>query len=606
MPHIPLQQGVQHILAALQRGDAALALREARTLLAQYPDDESALSLCASCEQQAGHCDAAAALFARLTGMHPRTWQHWNHLGIALRGLGRDAEARAAFMRALELNPAATRVRANLGLSLLNAGDATQAALHLRRASAASDAEPGMRVWAAVASHAAGDITTAEALLQGWEHWPRDSDEAWLELGWLLLELGRFDAAERVLGGVFTEAAAAIRARARHAMLLERINRVDAAGQLLAEMPEPDRIAAPEARQELLHAHAVLAARRKDWARARQALQQALAIGVGTRGRAAMCFALARACDRLGEVDAALAALREAHALHAPASAQRTDHERWLPMLTTEMPAAARALPESALPAARSPVFIVGFPRSGTTLLEQMLAAHPDFVSIDERPLVLAAIRTLCAQGLAYPQDLGALSADALTHLRADYWRAADALASRARGQRLVDKNPLNMLALPMILRLFPRAQVIICRRHPCDVILSCHMQPFADPEVAAMSASLERLARAYAGFDAQFRTQAALLDAAPFEVRHEDLVTDPRAVLRPLGAFLGIADAQAMTGYAERAQQRGYISTPSYAQVVEPLRADGIGRWRRYARVFAPLLPTLAQSMRLAGYVME
>ncbi len=169
-----------------------------------------------------------------------------------------------------------------------------------------------------------------------------------------------------------------------------------------------------------------------------------------------------------------------------------------------------------------------------------------------------------------------------------------------------MDKNPLNMLALPMILRLFPLARVIICRRHPCDVVLSCYMQPFADPEVAEMSASPASLARAYAAFDAQFREQAALLGATPFELRYEDLVTHPQAALQGLGNCLGVLDTTAMAHFASSAQQRGYISTPSYAQVVESLRADSIGRWRRYARVFAPLLPTLAESIRQAGYTTD
>ena len=605
MDRVSLQDRAQRVLAAMRQQRTTAALHAARALLADYPDDESALSLCASCEQQAGNFDAAAALFARLTQAHPRIWQHWNNLGNALRAQDQVGRARLAFERALELNPAATRVRANLGLLLLNAGNPAQAAMHLRVASAAPDAEPGMRVWAAVASHAAGDAATAEELSHGWEHWSRDSDEAWLELGWLLLELGHFADAERVFTSAFAEVAARIRAKARHALLLERINQPDAAERLLAGLPDPAKIAQPEAQQELLHARGMLAARRKDWLGARQALQQALAIAGSTRGRAAMYFALARACDCLGDADAALDALREAHALLAATNAQRTAHEHWLPVLTTGLPATESAhwRQESGSPAAPAPVFVLGFPRSGTTLLEQMLAAHPDFVSIDERPLVLAAIRWMRAQGLAYPQKLGALRAELLEDLRAGYWRAADALATRTPGQRLVDKNPLNMLALPMILRLFPQARVIISRRHPCDVILSCYMQPFADPEVAEMSASLASLARAYATFDAQFREQAALLDATPYELRYEDLAINPQSALQGLGNFLGVADTAAMANFATSAQQRGYISTPSYAQVIEPLNSAGIGRWLRYRAVFEPLLPLLAGAVSRAGY---
>ena len=579
------------------------ALRAARVLHASYPDDESVLSLRASCEQQAGHHALAVPLLERLSAQQPGVWQYWNNLGNALRALGHIEQARAAYEQALSIDPHLNRVRANLGLLLLNEGKPSAAAQHLRSAASTPDATSGMRVWAAVASHAAGESEQASAWIENWSQWPRDSDEAWLELGWLLAELGRYDEAERVLAGRFDTLLGRIRAGARRAMLLERINQTDRAAQVLRDLPPVSQVADPDAGQELLHATALLAMRDKNWGAARDALQGALNISTSMRGRAALYFTLARACDRLGDSVATLAALDAAHRLVARTS--EPNRGRWMALLTTRASAEPRRgqLHKRLSPAPQSPVFVVGFPRSGTTLLEQMLAAHPDFSSIDERSLVLAAIGSLRAQGIAYPHDLELLSEDTIGRLRTEYWRAADALVVRRPGQRLVDKNPLNMLALPMIATLFPRASLIICRRHPCDVILSCYMQPFADPEVAAMCASLERLARAYAAFDSQFREQAAEFDVSPYELRYEDLVADPQAALRTLGNYLSVADVTAMIAFAEPARRRGYISTPSYAQVIEPLNSAGIGRWLRYRAAFEPLLPLLEDAISHAGY---
>ncbi len=117
------------------------------------------------------------------------------------------------------------------------------------------------------------------------------------------------------------------------------------------------------------------------------------------------------------------------------------------------------------------------------------------------------------------------------------------------------------------------------------------------------MCASLERLARAYAAFDSQFREQAAEFDVSPYELRYEDLVADPQATLRTLGNYLSVADVTAMIAFAEPARRRGYISTPSYAQVIEPLNSAGIGRWLRYRAAFEPLLPLLEGAISRAGY---
>ncbi|MGA8277488.1 MAG: sulfotransferase [Rhodanobacteraceae bacterium] len=604
-----MQQLIINAVRALEerRYDEARAC--ARSLVDALPGDEGALSLLALSEQNLGNLVEARHLLEALTGSHPGTWQHWNNLGNVLRQLDDPTGAARAFLRALELNDASARLHANLGLLLLNQADFSGARARLCRAVTMDGAEPGMAIWAAVACRACADDANARNLIRDWRQWPRQSDEATLELGWLLVELGRVDEGISVLQGNFADENIRLRARARHAFALERINRIAEAADVVNGLPPAESISDPQTRMETLNARATIAMRRDDFAAARRDYERALAIDLPFRQ--SLQFGLARACDKLDDTDAAMAALADAH--HADQSTQATDEERpgaiahnGLLSLVTRHPAPDDNRSWNAIEspdAADSPVFVVGFPRSGTTLVEQILAAHETLVSVDEQPFVQRLIGSIRERGLDYPADLGKLAAVDRNALRSLYWAEARKLANLRDGQRLIDKHPLNFLALPLVRRIFANAPMVFCVRHPCDVILSCYMQQFRDPQLAAVCVSIDRLAHEYARLmDHWLHDYASFPDHVQV-CRYETLVTDFDAETKKFGAFLGIDDVAGMRSFAEHALARGFITTPSYAQVVQPLSADAIGRWRRYRNAFEPVLPLLAPVMRHWGY---
>jgi hypothetical protein len=187
--------------------------------------------------------------------------------------------------------------------------------------------------------------------------------------------------------------------------------------------------------------------------------------------------------------------------------------------------------------------------------------------------------------------------------LRAEYWQRVDKKVQLRAGQRLVDKNPFNLLRLPLIRRLFPNAQTVLIIRHPCDVLFSCFAQHFRAPDLAMLCRDLPTLAHGYRlSFDYWYE-QAPLLQAATYELQYEKFVVDFPAEIGRLTEFLGLPWDDSMLAPADHARSKGYISTPSYSQVIEPVSSKPVGRWKNYERHFQGVLPELESYFRRWGY---
>jgi len=168
---------------------------------------------------------------------------------------------------------------------------------------------------------------------------------------------------------------------------------------------------------------------------------------------------------------------------------------------------------------------------------------------------------------------------------------------------QLVDKNPLNLLKLPLLRRLYPQARILLALRHPADVVLSNYQQNFRSPVFVALCETLESTARGYATAMDFWLDQHAVLRGDVFVSRYEDLVTDLPQRARALTDFLRLPWDDALLRPESRARARGYISTPSYAQVAEPVNTRAIDRWRAYADWFAPLRSVLDPYLQRWNY---
>ncbi len=602
------QHALQQTVFLLQSGRYAEAEHACRQALAAAPGDGNLAMLLAMALQNQGRDAEAAELYQRIAHAQPGVPGHWANLGLVRRRLGDYAQAEEAYRRALSIEPCNTGFLVDYGLLLLDMGRIADAR---HRFLDAVDLEPDMdeaRIYASLACFECGDAQRAAALIPPPAAWLRLPDPLREELATALMQVGRTDEAETLLDapGIRHSPSGIIRL----AQLNERTNRIDQARELLARAKA---MAGEPGRQEqidLLHLEASLAMRAKDYATARRAAEAILALHPHVQAEANAHFTLATIADKEKDPARAMAHLERAHAIHfrlAEDVVPEIAHSDAEPLKVSAKwlePGQCGFRDDPAAPdASSSPVFIVGFPRSGTTMLEQMLDAHPAYASMDERATLQRCIERMESHRHEYPYDLGALDAAAADELRQVYWTEVAKVIALKPGEQLVDKNPLNMLRLPMIMRLFPNAKIILALRHPCDVLLSCYMQNFRSPAFMVLCSSLERLAKSYVNAMRFWIHHQALLSPDTLVLRYEDTVGDFPAQVDRIGAFLGIQDRDFLAQFSQHAARKGYISTPSYSQVVEPVNTRAVGRWHPYAEWLAPALPILQPVADHWGY---
>ena len=250
----------------------------------------------------------------------------------------------------------------------------------------------------------------------------------------------------------------------------------------------------------------------------------------------------------------------------------------------------------------RAPAFLVGFPRSGTTLLDTMLGAHPQLWVMEERPTIQTMLDVYTGRGLRYAEDLAELT----PRLRAEI-RAAYRQLSRAAGwdgtHRLLDKSPWATAHVGFIHHIFPDAPVVCMVRHPCDVVLSCFMNNFEIHTGSVHFVHLDSTVDLYCSIMDLWQLYQQRLPFKYQVLRYEDLLASPETEMRRLIGFLDLPWMPQVLDNRAAALDRGYIPTPSYNQVSQPLYQRSSGRWRRYEAYLEPYRSRLAPYIRAFGY---
>jgi Flp pilus assembly protein TadD len=520
---------------------------------------------------------------------------------------GRQAAAHVLIRRLVRLRPNDVAATIELALSLMAKGDMAEAEVHARNAIRLAPLNPSSH-------NVLGMILTEAHKQQAGEHHYRavltltgNRDPILLaNLAWNLTTQGRMEEARQL----YHESVAAAPNVRQTLLGWARLEEADRQYGKCAEILDRAEAVFP-GDTDLLLMRARLCRRRGRYPEALAALGRIEA------DRAPDVDDLSEkgaVLDRMGRYDEAFAAFRA-----AKQKARDVDGDRYQAEEAARLVGRLRGfftagrlniLPRAAVvQATPQPIFILGFPRSGTTLLEQILSGHPAITAGDELPLIhelTEAMPRLLASPLAYPDALAELwladKRDGLDQLRDDYLRRARQLGVVQPGATwFTDKMPLNETHLGLIALIFPEAPLIHVLRHPLDVVLSVFSNNLTHGFYCAYD--LETAARHYVLVSELLEHYRREMTLRYLPLRYEDMVLDHEASVRRVLSFIGATFDEKCLRFHEN---RRYARTASYAQVSEPLYDRSVFRYRNYLEHLRPVIPILEPVITRLGYTIE
>lgn len=579
MSSFQVAEALRAIAGLRAAGDRAAALGRCRALAAAVPQSVPVLELLAGMLEEGPQPEEAIEPRQRLVQLQPSRHERHADLAGLLYRLKRLPEAERHARQALALNPFNPQAHNLLGMIHGDLQQPEIAEFHYRQVLQLH--EPVAPICANLANvlWAMGRLDEAETFFRHTLYLDPQNIEGLLS--WVRMEEARrnFD-------------------RARE--LLDR-----------AEAIRPDYAAVSLARSAVLR-------RDKRFDEALAALEESTARSGGMVLTPAYWFERGEVLDKLERYDEAFAAFQEANRLACHQRSLTYDaagQQRLVGALkasfTRPNVAAilANVVPEDMPPEMPRPIFVVGFPRSGTTLTEQMLASHPNISAGDELDYMWRLTRLaphLCGSAQPYPQCLGNLAAPAqrrtLDKFRSYYLCNAELRHIVDKGKtRFTDKMPLNETNLGLIHLVFPNAPIVHLIRHPLDVVLSAYFNDLTHG--GNCSYDLVTAAQHYALIFELIQHYREQLDLKYLPLRYEDVVEDPEPHVRRLLDFVGEPWDERCLAFHEN--QR-YARTASYAQVTEKLYTRSRFRYRNYRQQIEAILPILQPAIDRLGYTVD
>jgi tetratricopeptide (TPR) repeat protein len=502
---------------------------------------------------------------------------------------GRYADATRAFEALLRIHPGHVEALNSLGLALAAGGmvrsaiESFQQVLRIDRQHADAWFNLGSALWA----H--GLQADAVAALREAVHFRPDAPARWIELGYCLLHSARLDEAHAALDKARTLDPAQFDAVYGIAMVLERRGEVARAWELLRPGYESGT-------DELRFFQAAAAVAKHTGQSGEIAARLALALENGRippNGVTAARFVLARLYEESGDYDRAFPHFASVRAAFATPDFDPADWLRRMAAARETFTARFFADAPRASVLSERPVFIVGMPRSGTTLAEQIVASHPMVFGAGELTTMDEVVAWLDGQraGARYPRCLEHADTALLDTAASRYLSKLSALSVDA--PRVTDKLPHNFMHLGLIALLFPRAHIVHCSRHPVDNCVSIFTNEFFASH--SYATDLRRLGEHYRAYTQLMHHWRQVLPMPIFELRYEDLVAEPERTTLQLLEFLGLPWDERCLRFYELSRP---VNTLSYDQVRRPLYRQSIQRWRHYEKHLGPLVESLGDML--------
>lgn len=572
--------------ALAQAGRLDDAFKIYRAILKKDPGNEQARYRSAVVELMRGRFQEGAKLLRVCLRTQPDNPDILYSLGRACLSLGAYEEATTHLARAIDAAPDRADIRSALGDAHFLQGDLEPA---LKIYQAASNLAPGdlrIKVNMANAYSRLGDYGKALTMIETARELAPDRPEIAFAHASALRANGDLQAARDIVDSLLAKTPNDIALIAFKAEILDRSGESSAAAALVAPLldqnPVPHTLARACGQIAINGQHDELPADR-----VAALLEKALRVpGLHRFERRGLLFMQAALLQKQGKPAEAFAAGAQANAAAGIAYDRELVNERFDRLRNTFSLARLTRLSRSTV-TDPTPLFIVGMPRSGTTLVEQILDSHPDVAGGGELGGIPGAARTLPG----YPDDLEGLSTEDLNAMARDYLAMLRDISGTARF--VTDKMPINAEHLGFIWQLFPQARVIHCQRHPLAIGLSCFFQNFRTGN--EFTFSLDGFAHYYRHHHDLMQHWKATLNLPIHDLRYEHMVAQPRESIERLLEFCDLPWDDACLAF-DRNQR--FVDTLSYAQVRQPLTDEPAARHQKYAQELMPLAEALADKI--------
>lgn len=557
--------------------------------------------------KEQGKLDQATLALRRATELDPVFDDAWFNYGVVLEAQGKLPEAASQYKHAVKVNPGHADAWHNLSIVLRRQEELEEAIAAGQQAVQLNPHSPESIFNLGRCYEANGDphnaIQSFERSIQQGARFPH----VYKALGNALAGQGQYQQAIDALEYAARLGPAFIEALGDLAYALESKSQLDEARLAV------DKGLAINPDDALLHLVASKLARRSNWLE--EGIQQLENIDFGALKpnlAGAIRHEQGLLYDRLGDSERAFQCFADANRLQLEAPENQAEDAdtflefvgAWRDDFTRDWVKSCKTF--EVKPTGTPPVFIIGFPRSGTTLLDQIMDSHPNLKTVEEKPLIkdlMDDVNGLRNAMESFPDALARLDTKQIADLRKTYFRYAADYVELQPDEILVDKLPLNIVRLPLIWRIFPDAKFIFALRDPRDVCLSCFMQFFKMNAAMSNFTTLEQTAHLYNRVMGLWLRYREILPFNSHTVRYESMVADTRNEIQGLLDFLGLEWNDRLLRFYEHARSRSNIDTPSYHQVTEPIYKRAANRWKRYEAQLAPVEDKLAPFISAFGY---
>lgn len=549
----PRQPDALHLLGVIahQSGDHARAIELIEQAVSVDGGNPHFLANLGSAQQSLGQIEPARASYDAAIRLHPNFATAHNNLGNLHLGQHQWEAAIACYRAALQLEPKSPLTLNNLGNALREQRDWAAAIDCYQQAIQLNPKFVPAWINLGTALSSSGRYADAVECFRQAIRFQPDNAEAHFNLGNVYQQQGDFEAAQRE----YTE--------------VLRINPLNA-----------------KAQYNLSFTKKFSAADKSTIAQIEECVSRP---ALSADDEIHLRFALGKIYDDCKDFDKAFEQFRRANELARPRF-DRAEHERLISDIIETFTADRLAESPNKGHASELPIFIVGMPRSGTTLVEQIISSHPTAVGageLDEIGRLAVGLQSALGSSHEYPLCIPELTPDHLRRLAGEYVARLESFAS-AETTRVTDKMPMNFLHLGFIALLLPNARVIHCRRHPFDVCLSCYFQHFESR--LAFTYDLGDLAFYYQQYERLMSHWRTVLPTTMLEVEYERLVQEPEPESRRIIEFCGLSwDDRCLQFH----QHGGAVRTASSWQVRQPIYASSKQRWKNYEQHLGELIAT-------------